>query len=89
MHVSMRIVKKVPSREETVNSIQSMLNRFGYTKAIIVGHSLGTGSIPHDSFLTFFDFESLLSIYFLKFFIISYKNLRDFNEFSVIFLRNF
>ncbi|KAG1451125.1 hypothetical protein G6F46_010283 [Rhizopus delemar] len=42
-YVSMRLVDHVPSATETVKAIEGMLNRFGYTKAVFVSHSLGTG----------------------------------------------
>ncbi|PRP84928.1 hypothetical protein PROFUN_07582 [Planoprotostelium fungivorum] len=42
MHVSMRFVEKVPGREETVKALESILHRFGYSKAVIAGHSLGS-----------------------------------------------
>ncbi|KAJ3023906.1 UNVERIFIED_CONTAM: hypothetical protein HDU68_008414 [Siphonaria sp. JEL0065] len=41
-HVSMRLVDHVPSTEQTVSEIEAMLDAFGYKKAHIIGHSLGT-----------------------------------------------
>ncbi|KAI9259608.1 Alpha/Beta hydrolase protein [Phascolomyces articulosus] len=41
-HVSSRLVEHIPTPQETVGEIQTMLNTHKYTKATIVGHSLGT-----------------------------------------------
>ncbi|KAI9343590.1 Alpha/Beta hydrolase protein [Obelidium mucronatum] len=41
-HVSMRLVDHVPSTEQTVSEIESMLDAHGFSKAHIIGHSLGT-----------------------------------------------
>lgn len=42
-YVAMHMVDDVPSATETVSEITAMLNTFGYTKAVYISHSLGTG----------------------------------------------
>ncbi|KAI9343592.1 hypothetical protein BDR26DRAFT_858382 [Obelidium mucronatum] len=43
-HVAMRFVERVPSMEQTVSEVENMLDMFGYKKAMVVGHSLGSAS---------------------------------------------
>lgn len=42
-YVAMHMVDDVPSATETVSEITAMLDTFGYTKAVYISHSLGTG----------------------------------------------
>ncbi|KAG1470691.1 hypothetical protein G6F56_002536 [Rhizopus delemar] len=42
-YVSMHLVEHVPSAEETVQDIKKMLHSFGYSQAVFVSHSMGTG----------------------------------------------
>lgn len=42
-YVAMHMVDNVPSATDTVTEISTMLNSFGYTKAVYISHSLGTG----------------------------------------------
>ncbi|BFZ61202.1 hypothetical protein YB2330_002261 [Saitoella coloradoensis] len=42
MHVSMRMVNRIPGRRETVEGIKRMLQKEGYENGVVVGHSLGT-----------------------------------------------
>ncbi|KAI7876218.1 alpha/beta-hydrolase [Lichtheimia hyalospora FSU 10163] len=41
-YVSMRMVEHIPTPEETVHEIETMLTAHGYNEAVIVAHSLGT-----------------------------------------------
>ncbi|KAI8618766.1 hypothetical protein BC830DRAFT_895288 [Chytriomyces sp. MP71] len=41
-HVAMRMVDYVPSMEQTISEVETMLDVHGYAKAHIIGHSLGT-----------------------------------------------
>ncbi|KAJ3071687.1 hypothetical protein HDU98_004946 [Podochytrium sp. JEL0797] len=41
-HVSMRLVDHVPSTQQTISEIETMLDIHGFAKAHFVGHSLGT-----------------------------------------------
>ncbi|TPX76403.1 hypothetical protein CcCBS67573_g02334 [Chytriomyces confervae] len=41
-HVAMRLVDHVPSMEQTISEVETMLDVHGYAKAHIIGHSLGT-----------------------------------------------
>ncbi|KAJ3023904.1 UNVERIFIED_CONTAM: hypothetical protein HDU68_008412 [Siphonaria sp. JEL0065] len=44
-HVAMRFVDHVPSMEQTVAEVESMLDQFGFKSAMVVGHSLGSASL--------------------------------------------
>ncbi|TPX65045.1 hypothetical protein SpCBS45565_g05452 [Spizellomyces sp. 'palustris'] len=44
-HVSMRLAETVPSIEDTVSSLATILTRHNHTKACFVAHSLGTAAV--------------------------------------------
>ncbi|ORY51504.1 hypothetical protein BCR33DRAFT_762223 [Rhizoclosmatium globosum] len=43
-HVAMRFVDRVPSMSQTIAEVESMLDTYGYSKAMVIGHSLGSAS---------------------------------------------
>ncbi|KAJ3071685.1 hypothetical protein HDU98_004944 [Podochytrium sp. JEL0797] len=43
-HVSMRFVDRVASMTQTVSAVEKMLDTYGHSKCMVVGHSLGSAS---------------------------------------------
>ncbi|KAI9310869.1 Alpha/Beta hydrolase protein [Dichotomocladium elegans] len=42
-HVAMRCIEHVPTMQDTVRDLERMLSHHGFSDAVFVGHSLGTG----------------------------------------------
>jgi len=47
LHVSMRVVRDIPTKEDVCEGVRTMLKKEGYEQAVFLGHSIGTMTLSY------------------------------------------